>query len=197
MVGHDHVPKNVMPLALKVIKPLIHLIIGISNFEQPQPTATGNRNEINAAVLCYLPANRHIRKLAFCVPRISFHSRKVPETGNSAGKEVVFQVVLVLGRGFAWAANGLLRGRCSLRPAGLTAFASPHPDRVVFSQTSSMKNSPVHLQAIGYSRRVPETGNSAGKEIQGRATYSKEVSSKRKSNHMRHTFANVLCLGTD
>ena len=87
VVGHDHIAKDVVPFALKVIKPLVHLTIGIGNFEQPQPTATGNRNEIDAAVLCYLPANRHIRKLAFCVPRISFHSRRVPETGNSAGKE--------------------------------------------------------------------------------------------------------------
>jgi hypothetical protein len=60
-----------MPFALQVIKPLIHFIIGIGNLEQPQSTTTGNRDEVNAAIFSYLPANGHVGKLAFYVLRLS------------------------------------------------------------------------------------------------------------------------------
>jgi hypothetical protein len=82
VVGHDHVAKDIMPFALQVIKPLIHFIIGIGNLEQPQSTTTGNRDEVNAAIFSYLPANGHVGKLAFYVLRLSL-AQEFPKSDYS------------------------------------------------------------------------------------------------------------------
>jgi hypothetical protein len=88
VVGHDHVAKDIMPFALQVIKPLIHFIIGIGNLEQPQSTTTGNRDEVNAAIFSYLPANGHVGKLAFYVLRLSL-AQSYPKRVTLRGRKSI------------------------------------------------------------------------------------------------------------
>jgi hypothetical protein len=62
-----------------MIKPFVNLIISIGKLKQMKPTTARNCDEINTIVFGYLSTNTHGLNLT-----IVFHSRRVPETGDSA-----------------------------------------------------------------------------------------------------------------
>ena len=69
MIGHYYISCNTVILYLQEIKPVIYQIISIDFFNQPEPFETRKRDEVQALIVWYFSANRHIINLSF-----SFHS---------------------------------------------------------------------------------------------------------------------------
>ena len=82
MIGHYNISRNTVILFLQVSKPVIYQIISVDFFNQPEPFITGKCDEVQALIVWYFSANRHVINLLF-----SFHNS--PESALHLSKKVI------------------------------------------------------------------------------------------------------------